>query len=66
MECGRTHAVLNNTVIQSGNEDFLIALLKATAKAMGSNIALRQSPAYSQYPTVQEKPRTATAETTLP
>ena len=47
MECGRTHAVLNNTVIQSDNEDFLVALLKATATAMGSNIALRQSPAYT-------------------
>ena len=47
MECGRTHAVLNNTVIQSDNEDFLKALLKATATAMGSNIAVRQSPAYT-------------------
>ena len=47
MECGRTHAVLNSTVIQSDNEDFLIALLKATATAMGSNIAVRQSLAYT-------------------
>ena len=47
MECGRTHAVLNNTVKQSDNEDFLIALLKAAATAMGSNIAVRQSPAYT-------------------
>ena len=47
LECGRTHAVLNNTVIQSDNEDFLIALLKATATAMGSNIAVRQSLAYT-------------------
>ena len=47
MECGRAHAVLNNTVIQSDSEDFLIALLKATATAMGSNIAVRQSPAYT-------------------
>ena len=47
MECGRTHAVLNNTVIQPDNEDFLIALLKAAATAMGSNIAVRQSPAYT-------------------
>ena len=47
MECGRTHAVLNNTVKQSDNEDFLIALLKATATAMGSDIAVRQSPAYT-------------------
>ena len=50
MECGRTHAVLNNTVIQSDNEDFLIALLKATATAMRSNIAVRQSPAYTHKP----------------
>jgi len=47
MECGRTHAVLSNTVVQSDNEDFLIALLEATASAMGSNIAVRQSPAYT-------------------
>ena len=47
MECGRTHAVLNNTVIQSDNEDFLIALLKATATSMGSNTAVRQSTAYT-------------------
>ena len=39
--------MLNNTVIQSDNEDFLIALLKAAATAMGSNIAVRQSPAYT-------------------
>ena len=47
MERGRTHAVLNNTVIQSDNEDFLIALLKATATATGSNIAVQQPPAYT-------------------
>ena len=47
MECGRTHAVLNSTVIQSDNEGFLIALLKATATAMGSNIPVRQSPTYT-------------------
>ena len=47
MECGRTHAVLNSTVIQSDNEGFLIAVLKATATAMGSNIPVRQSPAYT-------------------
>jgi len=45
MECGRTHAVLNKIVIHSGNEDFLKALLKATA--MESNIAVRQSTAYT-------------------
>ena len=43
VECGRTHAVLNNAVIQSNNEDFLIALLTATATAMSR----RQSPAYT-------------------
>ena len=58
MECGRTHAVLNNTVIQSVNEDFLIALLKATATAMGSNIAVRQSPAYSIHITGTRQRRT--------
>ena len=45
MECGRTHALLNNTVIQSDNENYLISLLKATAT--GSNIAVRQAPAYT-------------------
>ena len=46
MECGRTQATLNNTVIQSDQEDFLMALLKMTATAAG-NIAVRQSPAYT-------------------
>ena len=47
MECGRTHAILNNTVLQSDQEDFIISLLKMVATAMGSNIAVRQSPAYT-------------------
>ena len=46
MECGRTQAILNNSVLQSDQEDFLIALLKMTAAAVG-NIAVRQSPAYT-------------------
>ena len=46
MECGRTQATLNNTVIQSDQEDFLKAALKMTATAVG-NIAVRQSPAYT-------------------
>ena len=46
LECGRTQAILKNTVIQSDQEDFLIALLKMTATAVG-NIAVRQSPAYT-------------------
>ena len=46
MECGRTQATLNNTVIQSDQEDFLKALLKMTATAAG-NIAVRQAPAYT-------------------
>ena len=47
MECGRTHAILNNTVLQSDQEDFIISLLKMVATAMGSNIAVRQAPAYT-------------------
>ena len=46
MECGRTQATLNNTVIQSDQEDFLKALLKMTAAAVG-NIAVREAPAYT-------------------
>ena len=46
LECGRTQAILKNTVIQSDQEDFLIALLKMTATAVG-NIAVRQSPGYT-------------------
>ena len=47
MECGRTHAILNNTVLQSDQEDFIISLLKMVATAMGSNMAVRQAPAYT-------------------
>ena len=47
MECGRTHAILNNTVLQSDQEDFIISLIKMMATAMGGNIAVRQSPAYT-------------------
>ena len=45
MDCGRTQATLNNTVIQSDQEDFLMALLKMTTTAI-ANIGVRQSPAY--------------------
>ena len=47
MECGRTPAILNNTVIQSDQEDFLIALLKMTAATFGGNLAVRQTPAHT-------------------
>ena len=47
MECGRTHAILNNTVIHSDQEDFLIALPKMTAATFGGNLAVRQAPAYT-------------------
>jgi hypothetical protein len=51
IECGGTHAILNNTVIQSviqsNQEDFLIALLKITATTFGGNLAVRQAPAYA-------------------
>ena len=47
MECGRTHAILNNTVLQSDQEDFIISLLKMVATAMGSNIGVRQATAYT-------------------
>ena len=47
LECGRVQATLNSTVLQSDQEDHLIALLKATAAKMGGNITVRQSPAYS-------------------
>ena len=43
MECGRTHAILNNTVLQSDQEDFIISLIKMMATAMGGNIAVRQN-----------------------
>ena len=47
MECGRVQAVLSNTVVQSDQEDHLIALLNATAAKLGNNITVPQSPAYS-------------------
>ena len=47
LECGRTHAILANTVPQSDQEDVLMALLKATAVSLGSNISVRQASAYS-------------------
>ena len=42
LECGRVQATLNSTVLQSDQEDHLIALLKATAAKMGGNITVRQ------------------------
>ena len=47
MECDRVQAVLNSAILQSDQEDRLIALLKAAASKMGGNISVRQSPAYS-------------------
>ena len=46
-ECGRAQAILSPTTLHSDQEDYLIQLLKATASAMGGNIAVRQSPTYS-------------------
>ena len=43
MECGRTHAILNNTVLQSDQEDFIISLLKMVATAVGSNMQQHSS-----------------------
>ena len=47
LECGRTHTILANTVLQSDQADFLMALLKATAASLGSNISVRRASAYS-------------------
>ena len=47
MECGRVQAVLNSSILQSDQEDHLIALLHTAASKMGGNITIRQSPAYS-------------------
>ena len=44
-ECGRTQAVLAPTVLQSDQEEYLVSLLKTTARTIGSNITVRQSPA---------------------
>ena len=46
-ECGRTQAILAPTVLQSDQEEYLVSLLKTTARTIGSNITARQSPAYS-------------------
>ena len=47
-ECSRVQAVLNSTILQSDQEDRLIALLQtAAASKMGGNITVRQSPPYS-------------------
>ena len=47
MECGRVQAALNSTILQSGQEDHLIALLQTAAAKMGRNITVRQSPTYT-------------------
>ena len=47
MECGRTHAVQNNAIVQSDQSDFLGALHKMTAAAFGSKVAVRQAPTYT-------------------
>ena len=47
MECGRVQAILNSTILQSDQEDHLIALLQTVASKMGGNITVRQSPAYT-------------------
>ena len=46
-ECGRTQAILAPTVLQSDQEEYLVSVLKTTARTIGSNITVRQSPAYS-------------------
>ena len=45
--CGRNTAILNNTILQSDQEDLLITILQATALAFGGNVQVRQRPAYS-------------------
>ena len=47
MECGRVQCVLNNTILQSDQEEYLMALLKAAATRTGGNISVRQSPTYT-------------------
>ena len=47
MECGRVQAVRNSTILQSDQEEHLIALLRATAAKMGGNTTVRQAPAYT-------------------
>ena len=46
-ECGRTQAILAPTILQSDQEEYLVPLLKTTARTLGSNNTVRQSPAYS-------------------
>ena len=46
-DCGRNKAILNSTVLQSDQQDLLITVLKATARALGGNTQVRQKPAYS-------------------
>ena len=46
-ECGRTQAILAPTILQSDQEESLVSLLKTTARTIGSNITVRQAPAYS-------------------
>jgi hypothetical protein len=47
LECGRVQAVLNSTVLQTDQEDHLIALLHAAANKSGGNISVKQASAYS-------------------
>ena len=47
MECGRVQGVLNNTILQSDQEEHLMALLKAAAARTGGNISVRQAPSYT-------------------
>ena len=46
-ECGRTQAISAPTVLQSDQDKYLMSLLQATARTIGINISVRQSPAYS-------------------
>ena len=39
-DCGRNKAILNSTVLQSDQQDLLITVLKATARALGGNNAI--------------------------
>ena len=44
---GRNKANLNSTALQSDQEELLITVLKATARALRGNTQVRQKPAYS-------------------
>ena len=46
-ECGRTQAILAPTILQSDQEEYLVSLLKTTARTIRSSITAKQSPAYS-------------------